>query len=168
MFSPMVVAEVQFYDVVVWLHVTAVVLAFGPTFGFGLYNATTGRNHPRSLPAVLEAQNLVMRTMTTIGALVVLGSGIYLAADRWDFGYAFVVAGLVAIALLLGLIYGVFIPNGRRVAQLAERDIEASGSGDVNFSDEFWRTAAVSRRLGPVAGIIVILAIYFMVAKPFL
>src|SRR5918999_3718606 len=104
---------VQFYDVVVWLHVSAVVVAFGPTFAFGIYLATTGRNHPRSIPAVLEAQGVVLRTMFTIGVLVVIASGIYLAADRWDFGEIFVIVGLVVSLGLLALTYGFFIPNDR-------------------------------------------------------
>ena len=42
----MSVATVQFYDVIVWLHVTAVVLAFGPTFSYGLFFATAGKTNP--------------------------------------------------------------------------------------------------------------------------
>ena len=30
---------VTFYNVVVWLHISSVVLAFGPTFAFGIYVA---------------------------------------------------------------------------------------------------------------------------------
>jgi hypothetical protein len=106
-----VVAEVQFYDVVVWLHVSAVVVGFGPTFAFGLYLAFIGKNHPRSIPAVFEAQTLVVRTMTTIGALVILASGIYLAADRWEFSDVFVIVGIVAIVVLMGLAYGFLNPT---------------------------------------------------------
>jgi hypothetical protein len=164
----MTVAEVQFYDVVVWLHVSALVVGFGPTFAFGLYMAFIGRNHPRSIPAVIEAQDVVVRTMTTIGALVILASGIYLAADRWEFSDAFVIVGLVAIVLLMGLSYGYFIPADRRAKQIAERDIAAAGGADPQFSDEFWAAVSGSRILGPVAGLIVILTIYFMAAKPFL
>ena len=43
---------VTFYNVVVWLHVSAVVIAFGPTFAFGIYFAVAGRKYPRALPAI--------------------------------------------------------------------------------------------------------------------
>jgi hypothetical protein len=159
---------VQFYDVVVWLHVSAVVVAFGPTFAFGIYLATTGRNHPRSIPAVLEAQAVVVRTMYTIGVLVVIASGIYLAADRWNFDEVFVIVGLVAALGLLALTYAFFVPNDRRALRAVKRDIEAAASGEVEFSEEFNRASAASARVGPIAGLILILTIYFMAAKPFL
>jgi hypothetical protein len=162
------VAEVQFYDVVLWLHISAVVVGFGPTFAFGVYMGFIGSKHPRSVPAVLEAQTLVVRTLTTIGALVILATGIYLAADRWDFADAFVIVGIVAVVGLLALAYLFFEPADRRARELAERDIGAAGSGEVKFSEEFWAATKGSRIMGPIAGLIVILTIYFMAAKPFL
>ena len=164
----MVVAEVQFYDVVVWLHVSAVVVGFGPTFAFGIYAAVMQRNHPRSIPAMLEAQSAVVRTLVTIGMVVILASGIYLAADRWEFSDFFVIAGLVAILVLFALAHGFFEPNDRRAKELAERDIEAAGAGDVELSDEFNTVSGRSARVGALAGLIVILTIYMMAAKPFL
>lgn len=164
----MLVAEVQFYDVIVWLHVSAVVVAFGPTFAFGMYMAFVGRNHPRSVPAVLGAQSLVMRTMTTAGILVVIGSGIYLVVDRWEFSDFFIGWGIVAAIVLFALVYGAFLPNNRREAEAAERDIEAAGSGRVEFSPAFWSVVRRDQALGPLAGLIVILTIYVMTTKPFL
>jgi uncharacterized membrane protein len=164
----MVAAEVQFYDVIVWLHVSSVVVGLGPTFGFGLYLALAGRKYPRAMPALLEAQCMISRTMVTIGALVILGSGIYLAADRWEFSDFFVIAGLVAIVVLLGMVHGFFLPNEIRAREIAERDIEAAGAGDVKFSEEFERRMRGSAIAGPIAGLIVILTIYFMTTKPFL
>jgi hypothetical protein len=163
-----VAAEVQFYDVVVWLHVSSVVLAFGPTFAFGIYLAVARGKYPRSMPAILDAQCKISRTMLTIAALVVLASGIYLTSDRWEFGDFFVIAGLVAIVVLLGMVHGFFVPNEVRAREVAERDIEASGPGEVNFSDEFERRMRNSAIGGPIAGLIVILTIYFMTTKPFL
>jgi hypothetical protein len=164
----MVVAEVQFYDVIVWLHVSAVVVGFGPTFAFGVYLALAGRKYPGSMPAVLDAQCTISRIMVTLGALVILGSGIYLAADRWEFSDFFVVAGLVAIVILIAMVHGYFVPNEVRAREIAERDIEAAGPGEVRFSDEFDRRMRGSAVAGPIAGLIVILSIYFMTTKPFL
>ena len=159
---------VQFYDVVVWLHITAVVVAFGPTFAFGIYLATTGSNYPRSVPAVLEAQSVVNRTLVTLGGVVVLLSGLYLAADGDWFDEVFVAVGIVSILVLLGLVHGFFEPNDRRTKAVAQRDIEAAGPGEVQFSEEFKARSGRSARVGALAGLIVILTIYFMAAKPFL
>jgi small-conductance mechanosensitive channel len=159
---------VTFYDVVVWLHVTSVVIDFGATFAFGIYIALAIAKHPRSLPAVLEAQTAINRTVVTIGGVLVLVTGIYLAADRWDFGYFFVTWGLIAIIVLLGLVHGYFLPHDRRALEAARRDIEASPGDQVEFGEEFNRNSAASARMGPIAGVIVILTIYVMTAKPFL
>jgi Predicted integral membrane protein (DUF2269) len=162
-----VAAEVQFYDVIVWLHVSSVVVGFGPTFAFGLYLALASRKYPRSMPAILDAQCTISRTMVTIAALVILGSGIYLASDRWEFSDFFVVAGLVAVIILLALVHLYFVPNEIRAREIAERDIEAAGSGEVKFSDEFDRRMRGSAIAGPIAGLIIIVTIYFMATKPF-
>jgi hypothetical protein len=164
----MTTLAVQFYDVVVWLHVTAVVLAFGPTFAFGIYIAMTARNHPRSIPAVIEAQNVINRGLVTIGAVVVLLSGLYLAADRWDFSEFFIGWGILAVLVLIGLVHGYFLPNDRRALAAAKRDIDAAGGGQVEFGPEYSRAGMASARMGPIAGLIVIVTIYVMVAKPFL
>jgi Predicted integral membrane protein (DUF2269) len=163
-----VAAEVQFYDVIVWLHVSSVVVGFGPTFAFGLYLALAGRKYPRSMPAILDAQCTISRTMVTIAALVILGSGIYLASDRWEFSDFFVVAGLVAVIILLALVHLYLVPNEIRAREIAERDIEAAGSGEVKFSDEFDRRMRGSAIADPIAGLIIIVTIYFMATKPFL
>ena len=39
----MIAAAVTFYNVVVWLHISAVVLAFGPTFAYGIFIALARR-----------------------------------------------------------------------------------------------------------------------------
>jgi hypothetical protein len=67
---------VTFYNVVVWLHVSAVVVAFGPTFAFGIYLALAGRKYPRAMPAMIEATNTINRSLVTLGGIVILLSGI--------------------------------------------------------------------------------------------
>ncbi len=165
---PAVTVAVTFYDVVVWLHVTSVVVGFGATFAFGIYMGLTIAKHPRSVPAVLEAQTVISRTMVTAGALLILATGIYLTADGWEFSDFFVGWGIVAILVLLGLAHGFFLPHDRRALAAAKRDIEAAGSGEVEFGEEFNRESGASARMGPIAGLIVIVTIYVMAAKPFL
>jgi hypothetical protein len=160
---------VQFYDVVVWLHVSSVVIAFGATFAFGIYLALAARKHPRAIPAILESTTVIQRSMVTIGGLLILVTGLYLTADRWDFGDFFIAWGIIAILALLGLVHGFFLPHDQRALRAAKRDIEDAGpTGEVRFSDEFNEHSAKSARMGPIAGLIVILTIYVMVAKPFL
>jgi hypothetical protein len=159
---------VTFYDVVKWLHISSVVIAFGPTFAYAIYIAIATANEPRSVPFVYRALQAIDRTMVTIGSVVILLTGLYLVTDRWDFGYFFITWGVVAIIVLIALGHGFFIPNERRAERLARRDIEASGAGEVKFSDEFNAVNLKLARVGPIAGLIVILTIYVMTAKPFL
>jgi hypothetical protein len=149
--------------------VSAVVVAFGATFAFGIYIALAQRKYPRAIPAVLEAQTMISRSMVTIGGILILITGIYLTADRWDFSDFFVAWGILASLVLLGLVHGFFIPNDTRALRAAKRDIDAAGpTGDVELGREFTEISGRSARMGPIAGLIVILTIYVMAAKPFL
>jgi hypothetical protein len=160
---------VTFYDVVVWLHVSSVVIAFGPTLAFGVYFAIAARKYPRALPAIHESTITITRSMVTLGGVLILITGLYLAGDRWSFGDFFIAWGIIAILVLLGMAHGFFIPNDQRALKAAKRDIDAAAStGEVEFSDEYEQSSGRNARLGPVAGLIVILTIYVMVAKPFL
>jgi hypothetical protein len=160
---------VTFYDVVVWLHVSSVVLALGPTFAFGIYLALAGRRYPRAMPAMIESTITINRSMVTIGGVVILVTGLYLTGDRWEFSEFFIGWGILAILVLLGLVHGYFIPHDQRALRAAQRDIEAAGpTGEVQFGEEFSRESGASARMGPIAGLIVIVTIYVMVAKPFL
>ena len=162
-------AAVSFYDVVLWIHVSAVVIGFGGTFAYGVLLTTAARSDPRSMPGLLRAIQANDRSLVTIGGILVLVSGIYLAADRWDFSEVFIGWGIVAVLVLLGLVHGVFIPTERRAQEAAERDLEASGTGgEVEFGEAFNRANKRLAIMGPVAGVIILLTVYMMVAKPFL
>jgi hypothetical protein len=156
---------VAFYDVVVWLHISAVVLAFGPTFAFGIYFAVGARKHPRGIPAILESQIAISRSLVTLGGILVLITGLYLTGDRFEFSDFFVAWGILAIIVLLGLTHGFFLPNDQRALKLAKRDLEGP---DAQPSKEFMDIAGRNARMGPIAGLIIILTIYVMAAKPFL
>jgi uncharacterized membrane protein len=164
----MSVAAVSFYDVVVWLHITAAILAFGPTFGYAFFQTVAERTDPRAVPAVMRAMSMVDRYLVTPGAIVLIVAGIYLTADRWEFGDAFVGFGILAAIALLGLVHGFFQPAERRLAALAERDAAAAGGGEVKLSDEYMAISKRTGQVGTLAGLIVIVTVYFMTAKPFL
>lgn len=155
-------ATITGYSVGLFVHVLAVVLTFGPTFAYGIIFSLMPQ-HPRSAPAFFEAIRKVDNYLVNPGTLVVLLAGIYLMADgHWDGGEAFIAVGFVAIVVLMGLQHAFFRPQGRKAQELAERDLKA---GDT-FSAEF---EEISRRLGtvgPIAGLIVVVTIFFMVVKP--
>jgi len=165
----MALAGITGYEIGLFLHLVAVVVAFGPTFGYAFFQAVTERTNPRGVPTMFRATEMSSKYLVFPGAVVVLLAGLYLIFDGdspWEFSDAFVGVGILAVLVLIGLIHGFFNPQGRKAIELAERDIEAAGTGDVTFSDEYW---AVSKRLGQVgtlAGLIVVVTIFFMTIKP--
>lgn len=164
----MPVAAVTFYEVVLWLHVTAVVIAFGGTFTYGVLLTVAARSAPRSMPGVLAGIQANDRSSVTIGGVVVLVTGLYLALDSWELSEFFIGWGILAVLVLLGLVHAFFIPHERRAKEAAERDIEAAGAGEVEFGEDFKRANGKLAKMGPLAGLILVLTIYVMVAKPFL
>ena len=163
------VLAVQFYDVVVWLHITAAILAFGPTFGYAFFQAIAERTNPRAIPTVMQGIRTIDRFLVTPGVLVLVAAGIYLTVDGpWEFSDAFVAFGIAAAVILLILAHTFFAPTAGRLAEIAERDVAAAGGGEVELSEEYLALSKRSGGVGTFAGLLVIITVYFMAAKPFL
>jgi len=152
------------YKFALFLHILAMVLAFGPTFGYALFFSVAPQ-HPRATPAILAGVERCDRYLVNPGMIVLLLAGIYLLVDGdWETNAAFISVGFVAILVLFGLQHAFFQPQTRKARELAERDLKAGDS----LSDEF---EALSQRIGKVgglAGLIVVVTIFFMTYKPFL
>jgi uncharacterized membrane protein len=155
-------ATITDYSVGLFLHTLAVVLAFGPTFGYGLLFSALPK-YPEATPGVLAGIQKIDRYLVDPGMLVLLVAGIYLLAEGpWEASESWISIGFLAILLLFGLQHGFFRPQTRKAKELAERDLK---NGDT-LGEEF---LAVSKRLGtvgPIAGLIVVVTIFFMVVKP--
>jgi uncharacterized membrane protein len=162
MFSSML-ATITAFSIGLFIHVLAVVLTFGPTFGYGIFIGVAEQNSPRSIPAVLRGVQQTDRFLVRPGLIVVLLAGIYLlvkadipASESW------VSVGFLAIVILFGMVHGFFGPNVKKALELAERDL----ASDDTLSTEY---GAVSGRLatgGKIAGLIVAITIFFMVVQP--
>ncbi len=152
------------YKIALFLHILAVVLAFGPTFGYAFFFSVTPR-FPRATPAILAGIQKIDRYLVQPGMIVLLLAGIYLLADGpWDAGDAFVSIGFLAIIALFGLQHGFFRPQSRRARELAERDLEKG----EEFGPEFMAVSERLSKVGTVAGLIVVVTVFFMTYKPFL
>jgi uncharacterized membrane protein len=154
------------YKIVLFLHILAVVLAFGPTFGYAFFFSVAPQ-YPQATPAILAGVQKVDRYLVNPGMVVLLlaGIGLLSASDgAWDASDVFVAVGFVAIFALFGLQHGFFQPQTRKAKELAERDLEA---GDT-LSPEFEAVSQGLSKVGSLAGIIVVVTIFFMTYKPFL
>ncbi len=156
-------ATITGFSIGLFIHVLAVVLTFGPTYGFAFFIGTAEENDPRSVPTVLRGILKIDRFLVSPGLIVILLAGIYLLIDgHVSASESWVSVGFVAIVALFGMAHGFFRPNSKKALELAERDL---GSGDT-LSPEY---EAVSKKLetgGKVAGAIVAITIFFMVVQP--
>jgi uncharacterized membrane protein len=157
-----VLATVTAYNVGLFIHILAVVLAFGPTFGYGFFIGFADNRAPAAVPAVHRAARMANLYLVTPAMIVVLAAGIYLMA-KGDWGNpSWITVGFVAIIVLFGLVHGFFNPRTRKAIELSERDLAADGK----LSDEYSRVSMQIARVGQLAGLIVAVAIFFMVVKP--
>ncbi len=160
----MLVTAVTFADFVLALHILAVVVAFGVTFAYPIFALVGGRMDPRAMPWFHRMQVAVGRRLVNPGLAIVLIAGIYLAShlDEWKAFY--VQWGLAAVVVLGALEGAVMIRGETRLAELADRDVAAAGTGAVKWSAEY---EAQFRRLGlfgALMQLIVVLTIFFMAA----
>jgi uncharacterized membrane protein len=160
---PRMLADVTGYNLGLFLHILGVVVAFGPPYAYGIFIGLAETRAPASTPAVLRAVNTTNMFMVTPAMIVLLGAGIYLMSKGgYDASESWLTVGFIAIILLFGLVHGFFLPQGRKALSLAERDL-AAGS---ELSAEYRSVSARIARVGQLAGLIVVVAIFFMVVKP--
>ena len=154
------------YKIALFFHVLAVVVALGPTFGYGVFFSVLPK-FPRSAPALIEGMRRIDRYMVNPGLIILLVAGIVLMADSssiWDGSNFFIVWGFIAIIALFGVQHGFFGPRMAQLQQIAERDLR---SGD-SFSAEFEEKSRLIAQVGGATGILVVLTVFFMVYKPFM
>ena len=163
MFAP----AIYFYDVVLSVHIMAVVIAFGVLFAFPVVGSYVTREHPRMLPALHAANDRLGRYLITPGATVALLAGFYLASDRHYMGKVWVIVPLIILIGVMGLGGAFFTPNERRAGELAARDVAAAGpDGSVVLSPEYRALATRIARVGALTSVLILVAIFFMAAKP--
>jgi predicted integral membrane protein DUF2269 len=154
------------YKFALFFHIIAVVVALGPTFGYGVFFSVLP-NHPRSAPALIEGMRRVDRYLVNPGMILLLIAGIVLLADSssvWDGSNFFIVWGFIAIIALFGVQHGFFGPRMAKLQELADRDLQ---SGD-SFSPEFEAESKLIAQVGAATGLLIVLTVFFMVYKPFM
>jgi hypothetical protein len=157
----------DFYTLVVFLHITAAVIAFGAVFVYPVVDVAVRRGDLRALPVWHEAQNQIGFKLMTPGAIVVLISGIYMAVDRWDDfgGFWFSAAGVIVL-VILGLGHGFFTPQARKMREQAKADLAAGAAERGEMSAEYEALAGRVRIVGIATSLLVLVALLLMVWKP--
>jgi Predicted integral membrane protein (DUF2269) len=157
------------YNVVLAVHIMAVVVAFGVTFAYPIMFAVGARSDPRGLPLLHRIEYTIERYLINPGLLVVILAGIYLASKGHYWSEFFVQWGLAAAIVIGALVGAVMIPTAKRAEQAAARDLEAAGTGTgtgVEMSTEYQGLVKRLSAVGSMLSALVLITILFMAIKP--
>jgi uncharacterized membrane protein len=161
-------AEISFYSFVLFLHITAVVLAFGVTFTYPVVFAIARKGFERNLPFFHHIQaKLGERMIAPLGGVVLL-AGIYVAIQGpYDFSDPWIGASLLILLVILGVGGGFLGPRAERLSELAGRDVAANpGAGPVAFGEDYEQLFSQVRTVALALNALMLIAIFLMVTKP--
>jgi len=153
---------VAFYDIVLSVHILAVVIAFGVVFSYPVLDATYKRANPNNIASLHRLHLELASNVISPAMVVVLLAGLYLALDRWSLGDPWIGATFAILFVLFGLVGGVLTPADKRLAELAERDAGSGGGPSADYLAE----SRKSDLFGSLALLLVVVAIVLMTVKP--
>jgi uncharacterized membrane protein len=148
------------YNLVLVLHILAVVIGFGGMFIAGFYG-----NESRRLPAdeglvVAQATMRVSAQVPTVAVCAVPILGILLilmSDDVWQFSQAWISLSLLLYIVLMGLATGLQVPTLRKLIAL-----RAAG-GNATQVEALGKRAAV---VGAIVNVLWVITLALMVFKP--
>src|SRR4051812_8994776 len=146
------------YDVVKAFHIMAVVAAYGLPLAYPLLLPYVRRRHPEAMAGVHDVQHRLNQRVTGPGTVLILVFGIYMASKHDLWGEAWVIVPIVIIAVIGAVGGGLIVPATARLSELAREDL-----GGAAYAREYRRYMAAEVLLG----VLVLVAVFFMAAKPF-
>ncbi len=154
------------YQVVLSLHIMAVLAAYGLPLAAPVLLPYVRRNHPRAMPGLHAAQHRLNIAVTGPGTVLILLFGIYMASKRhlWDEAWVQVPIAIIATIALVG---GYVVRSTKRLSELATVDVDASAGGAVVWSAAYQQQYRRYMSVEIFLGVIVLVAVFFMAAKPF-
>ena len=153
---------VAFWEVVLALHILAVVFAFGATFAYPVLLGAMTKADPRALPALYRAMHAISQRVIMPGVAAILVFGIYLASHLHYWSAFFVQWGL-GVVIVIGAVEGAYLgPREKRLIEVADRDVAAAGEGPVTFSAEHDSLVRQVGAVGALMDLLVVVTIYFM------
>jgi Predicted integral membrane protein (DUF2269) len=150
-------ATVTFYDVVLWVHISAVVTAFGALFAYPVFLAVNARAPLYERANFHRLQIAFSKRLTGPAIAVVLAAGIYLATDAHLWSKAWVSVGFVLLLVIAGL--------GATVLRRGEERLVASS--ETGDEVAYAATLATVKTWTAVTIALIVITIFLMAAKPF-
>jgi hypothetical protein len=152
-----VVFAVRLYDVVLWIHITAVIVAFGALFAYPIFLAVNA-GAPLGERATFHRMQIAFSKRITgpVIGLIFL-AGVYLATDAEVWDKVWVTGSLVLLFVIAGLGATVLRRGEERLLATAEAGDDAG----------YAATLAGVRTWTYVTLALVVLTVFLMAAKPF-
>jgi uncharacterized membrane protein len=156
------------YSFVLALHIMAVIAAFGLPLAYPLLMPYVRHNHPRAMPGLHDVQLRLNQRLTAPGTVLILLFGAHMASKDHLWGKVWVAVPVVLL-LVIGAVGGaVVVPASRRMTALARADVDAAPAGGaVSWSAEYDRVYGRYMAAEIFLGACVLVAVFFMAAKPF-
>lgn len=158
----LVTATVTFSDVILAIHILAVIACFGVIVAYPLIFSAAERFDKRSVPVLHRVRVVIGRSLVNPGLVVVLAAGIYLAAHLSAFNEFYVQFGIGAVVVLGALEGGYTIRSSKHLAELAAADVESAGGGEVQWSAEYISRKSRSDFVGGLMALIVLVTAFLM------
>lgn len=154
---------VMFWQVILTVHILAVVISFGLVFAWPLLAMLQKRLDARAVPALHRVQWTLHMRVSAPGLVVVVAAGIYLASYLHVWSQFFVGWGLAA-AIAIGAVGGAYLsPREKKLAEMADVELAAGGGGpDVAWSPAYLAVRRQAEFARIVQAAIVVLTILFM------
>lgn len=147
---------VRLYDVVLWLHITAVVAAFGALFAYPVFLAVNAQAPIAQRTNFHRLQIAFSKRITGPAIGVILLAGIYLATDADLWSEVWVTVPLVLLFVIAGL--------GATVLRRGEESLVATSEAGDEAGYASALAGVRSWTYGTLA--LIVIAIFVMTAKP--
>lgn len=154
------------YEIVMAVHIMAVVVAFGWTFALPVFYVVALKADPRGLPLLHRIEYTVSRVILNPALLVIVGAGIYMASDGHHWNEFFVQWGLAVAIVIGGLVGAILIPAAKRAEEAARADLTGWDGGEFTPGDAYRSATRRLNVIGSAASLLVLVTILFMVVKP--
>jgi hypothetical protein len=150
------VVAVAFYDVVLWIHITSVIAAFGALFAYPIFLAVNAKAPIAQRANFHRLQIAFSKRITGPVIGVVLLAGVYLASDAHLWSRTWVVVPFVLLLVIAGLGATVLRRGEQRLIASSEAEDEA-GYAATLATVQLWTLATIA---------LIVIAVFFMAAKP--
>jgi uncharacterized membrane protein len=160
----MPISTIDAYNVVLFIHVLAVVVGFGVVFTYPLLDAYARRTNVVDLVALHRFQVFLTSRVIQPALLVIILAGLYLATSDhgWSLGDPWISATFAIAIVLGGLAGAVYGPTEKKLLALAQRELKQGQKP----SDAYEREAIKLARFGGLGLLLVTVALFLMITKP--